>query len=217
MKVLIIHGYKDKGLFSWRKWLKKQLEQDGHEVIVPNMPNSDEPVYSEWLNHINENFGEVLSEEKIILVGHSLGGFLSLKLAEIYKFKKIVLVAPMGDIPKRISQKWLKERTFKHPAVFQFLKDGGQFDLEKMQKKNKNIVIINSLVDKVINEKMKKMVIDKTTWAKVLDLPDYGFWLLASGFWLLASGFWLLASGFWLLASKLLYSMIDSLKLKMLC
>jgi len=180
MNILILHGYRDKGEVGWRAWLKRKLEKDDHNVYVPTLPNSNKPVFEDWMNFIEENHSQILDDD-LIIIGHSLGGFLSLKLAENYKFKKIILVAPVGDIPKRISEKWLKERTFKHPSVFQFLKDAGQFDIEAIKNNNPNIVIYNSLLDKVLNEKIKKMVKDKISWARVIDLPDYGHFMTEEG------------------------------------
>lgn len=70
-RVIIIHGYGGVPEGCWKPWLKIQLENKGFQVEVLKMPNTDEPKLSEWLTVLEEAIG--LPDEKVFLVGHSLG------------------------------------------------------------------------------------------------------------------------------------------------
>jgi predicted alpha/beta hydrolase family esterase len=70
-KVYIIHGYGGYPSKNWFPWLKSELTKLGVEVDVLSMPNTDDPKYSEWLEHIQS---QILNpDENTYLVGHSLG------------------------------------------------------------------------------------------------------------------------------------------------
>ncbi len=81
---------------SWRDTLAAELG-DAYEILVPRMPNSTNARYAEWKIWFN-NITEVLNDEVIIIIGHSLGGvFLAKYLSENTFPKKItatILIAP---------------------------------------------------------------------------------------------------------------------------
>ena len=45
-----------------------------YKIIYPKMPNEDNPDYESWKATFDKELGKI--EGKIILIGHSVGGFL---------------------------------------------------------------------------------------------------------------------------------------------
>ncbi|MFH1315474.1 MAG: alpha/beta hydrolase [Candidatus Uhrbacteria bacterium] len=70
-KVIIIHGWDGFPEEGWFPWLKNELESRGHEVIVPVMPNANEPRINKWIPAITEAVGQ--TDENTYFVGHSIG------------------------------------------------------------------------------------------------------------------------------------------------
>ncbi len=93
-KVLIIHGFADNSTKNWFPWLKQILEQKGFEVIVPDMPDSLSPDFDKWMQEL-ENLG-LEKNDKLFIVGHSLGGFIAQHfiLKNKLKVESLILVAP---------------------------------------------------------------------------------------------------------------------------
>lgn len=95
-RAIIIHGFKGKPDTNWKPWLKKELETRGFNVEVPEMPNTEHPDVSEWVNKLNKTVGK-MDGEQVYLIGHSLGCITILKyleaLSEDQKIKASVFVA----------------------------------------------------------------------------------------------------------------------------
>lgn len=79
-RVFIIHGWEGMPESNWFPWLKEQLESRNFEVIVPAMPNTGHPVFSEWLSCLRKIVGK--ADENTYLVGHSLGVIAILRYLE---------------------------------------------------------------------------------------------------------------------------------------
>jgi len=98
-KVIVVHGYGGYPEKNWFPWLKEELEKLGAEVVVPAMPNTDEPKLGEWLPHLKEVVGE--PSEDVFLVGHSLGCITVLRylesLGEGQKVGGVILVAGFAE------------------------------------------------------------------------------------------------------------------------
>lgn len=83
MKAYIFHGWGSASFDNWFPWLKAELQKKGFEVIVPDFPNSQDPVMEEWLKAAMK-----LSYDKdTVLVGHSLGSVLIMRVLEKIKKK----------------------------------------------------------------------------------------------------------------------------------
>jgi hypothetical protein len=105
MRVIIIHGsnvrdqerMNEEGLppqnkRHWIPWIKRQLEEKGHEVFTPLMPENWNPKYKDW----KKEFEKISVDENTVLIGTSCGGgFLLRWLSETkQKIKKLILVVP---------------------------------------------------------------------------------------------------------------------------
>ncbi len=93
--VLILHGWEDSSKSGFIPELEKFLREKGHNVVALDLPNTDTPNFNEWFDFAEKNIKEN-NLKNFSIVGHSMGGHLALKLAEKYKLKKLVLVAPVG-------------------------------------------------------------------------------------------------------------------------
>lgn len=70
-RVIIIHRWSGGPNDDWRPWLKKELEAQGCEVIVPDMPDTEVPVIEKWVKAITEAVG--ILDERTFFAGHSIG------------------------------------------------------------------------------------------------------------------------------------------------
>lgn len=115
-KVFIIHrwgGSPDEPLL---RWLKSELEKNGFEVIVPEMPNSEKPDIETWVLKLKEIIE--IPDKDTILVGHSVGCQTILryleKLDPTSRVGGIVFIAPWltlsnleNDEEWRVAGPWL--------------------------------------------------------------------------------------------------------------
>ena len=112
MRVIIVHGWGGYPEEGWFPWLKKELEKNGMEVKVPQMPNPDEPRIEEWVEHLNT----VKSDESTVFVGHSIGCQTILRYVEKYnkKIGGVVFVAGWFTVTnlepeeKPIAKPWIE-------------------------------------------------------------------------------------------------------------
>ncbi|MCX6716280.1 MAG: class I tRNA ligase family protein [Candidatus Taylorbacteria bacterium] len=95
-RFVLIHGYKGSPRDDFFPWLKAELEKHGHEVEVPELPNTNNPNESEQVGFVMKN---CRFDENTIVVGHSLGCVVAMKtLMKLNKLvSSLVLVAPAKD------------------------------------------------------------------------------------------------------------------------
>ena len=100
MNFFIIHGVYGNPEENWFPWLKKELEGQGYEVIVPKFPTPLDQSLESWLR-VFLHYEEKINEETV-LIGHSLGAPFILNYLEKTnkKIKAAILVAafhkPLG-------------------------------------------------------------------------------------------------------------------------
>ena len=70
-RVFVVHGWAGYPEEGWFPWLKAELEAKGFEVIVPAMPESEEPKIEAWVSHLSLVVGP--PDENTFFVGHSIG------------------------------------------------------------------------------------------------------------------------------------------------
>ena len=95
-RFVLIHGFEGSVKTNFFPWLKRELEKQGHEVEVPELPNSLHPRESEQVEYVLKNCH---FDEQTVVVGHSLGAIVAIKA--IMKLNRhisgLVLVAPAVD------------------------------------------------------------------------------------------------------------------------
>jgi hypothetical protein len=79
-KVVIVHCWEGYPNYCWYPNTKKELEDKGFKVEVPEMPETDLPKLTGWLLKLQEVIGK--PDEDLYLVGHSLGVITILRYLE---------------------------------------------------------------------------------------------------------------------------------------
>ena len=92
---VILHGYTEHNDTQFFLWLKNQLEYLGYRVQLPELPDTDVPLERKQVEYVMEN---ISFDENTILIGHSLGGAIALKVLEELPSRifGLGLVAPGG-------------------------------------------------------------------------------------------------------------------------
>ncbi len=80
MKFFIIHGTGGEPDGNWFPWLKRKLEDQGHEVFVPDFPGMEEQSLETWMDTFNQ-YREELTDDTVF-VAHSVGPAFVLNLLE---------------------------------------------------------------------------------------------------------------------------------------
>jgi len=98
-RVIIAHcweGYPD---YCWYPYVKKELEERGFKVVIPEFPETELPQLAKWLPKITEAVGEL--NEDVYLIGHSVGCVTILRYLEGLKGDQkvggVVFVAGFTD------------------------------------------------------------------------------------------------------------------------
>jgi len=79
-KVVIVHGSYGSPKGNWFPWLKREIERQGKDAIVPKFPTPDNQNLESWKNVFRSESGALTSET--IIVGHSVGAAFVLNLLE---------------------------------------------------------------------------------------------------------------------------------------
>jgi len=70
-RVFIVHGWGGYQTEGWFPWLKRELENRGFQVFVPQLPDADKPRIQKWVPALAEAVGTADSDT--YFVGHSMG------------------------------------------------------------------------------------------------------------------------------------------------
>jgi predicted alpha/beta hydrolase family esterase len=100
---IIFHGTGDKPTDFWFPWLKKNLEDRGYVVWLPELPNAETPNLEDWLTFVLKN--GIFSKDTV-LVGHSAGAQLILNILQKIdmKVKRVILVSGYAESLRVSSQ-----------------------------------------------------------------------------------------------------------------
>ncbi len=91
-KALLLESWYASPDSHWFPWLRKELENRGYEVYIPDLPTINTNLLDmEKMIKCVEDL-KVLDKETVV-IGHSIGSVLALRLAERYRFGKMILVA----------------------------------------------------------------------------------------------------------------------------
>jgi len=92
MKALILHCWYGKPGDNWYPWLSKELERRQYQVYIPELPTMSTalPELKAQLEAISQT---VKADSDSLVIGHSLGGVLALRIAEKMPVRKMILVS----------------------------------------------------------------------------------------------------------------------------
>ena len=71
MRVFIVHGWGGNPSSDWYPWLKENLEKNGLEIVIPQMPDTEAPSINAWVSNLRRIVGK--PDRKTYFVGHSIG------------------------------------------------------------------------------------------------------------------------------------------------
>jgi len=163
-RIIILHGWGGHPEDEWFPWLTKELEMEGWNVQIPQLPNTDKPNKEEWM----KVFKSLNPDEQTIVVGHSLSNALILKYLESNKLKHVFLVAAWD---------WLFEEVKEfHETFFQ-----DEFNYSKIIESGTKITIINSTNDKWIDFERGKKLASKVK-ASFMPVSNAGHFMKRDGY-----------------------------------
>lgn len=114
-KVYLIHGWGgNQNSEAWFSWLRKELENGGIKLEIPEMPDTENPKIESWVNKL----GEIVKEfnENTFFIGHSIGCQTIMRYLESREGKigGIIFIAPWthlqnlsGKEEEKIAKPWL--------------------------------------------------------------------------------------------------------------
>ncbi len=138
MHYVLLHGRQGSPEGNLFPWLKSQLEKRGHTVEVPTLPNTNEPHWEEQTEYVLAN---CTLDENTVIVGHSFGGVVALRLLERgVKVHRVTLAAtPFSGV-------FLDGKD--RDSVSDALKK--KFDFETIRKNAKGFVVVSDMDDPVV-------------------------------------------------------------------
>ncbi len=119
----------------------------GHEVILPSLPNPDNPTEEEW---VATALAATTYDDKAVLVGHSLGAVAALKVLEKLDKPIARLVTVGGFVSKNFKD---NPRPFEKTFTW-------NFDGQKIRNNVKSITILHDPRDYVVSDAQAKELAD---------------------------------------------------------
>lgn len=121
-QALILHCWYGSAKDNWYPWLKQELEKKGYKVHLPDLPElrKDLPDMENILSHLVK---EYKPNTNTVVIGHSIGCLLTLRLAERVPLEKIVLVSgwDFDDLTKGHKLFW--KNKIDHELIKEHVKD----------------------------------------------------------------------------------------------
>ena len=117
--IIILHGW-GHSADLWQN-MKKKLENAGFEVIADDLPGFGSMAgkaidfgIKDYANWFENQYKEIITNEKIILIGHSLGGRIAIELAQNNPkwLEKLILIGTPGIYQPTPKTKLLKNLSF---------------------------------------------------------------------------------------------------------
>lgn len=115
-KALVLHCWYGNPNENWYPWIKEKLKEKGYQVFVPELPtmSSELPDMQLQIDRVKDL---VDFDKKTLIIGHSLGSLLALRLAEKQKVGKMILVSgwDFNDLTPEHEKFW--QKTIDHQKI----------------------------------------------------------------------------------------------------
>ncbi len=137
---VFFHAYKSSVNDDFWQWLREEIESRGGKVVfAPDLPDSSEPNIDKWVDFTKKKYS---FNEKTVLITHSLGGVLAMKLLPTLKSKihKLIMIAP----PLRAEFLDGKKRPHLNKCC------DWKFDFSKIREKADDIIILRDEKDYIV-------------------------------------------------------------------
>jgi uncharacterized protein len=85
-KVIVVHGWDGDVNKGWFPWLRANLESQGFEVVMEQMPNTANPNIEEWIPTLKKLSGSV--DNNTYFIGHSIGCQTIIRMLENLESEK---------------------------------------------------------------------------------------------------------------------------------
>ena len=131
---VLLHGFGGSPHDDFFPWLKKSLEEKGWEVQAPILPSSNNPTEDEQVNFVLKN---IKADQNTIILGHSLGAVVAMKVLEKLKSPIAGLVLAAGFLEPKFKD---NERPFANTFKW-------QFDFEKIRENVSTVKILSAKND----------------------------------------------------------------------
>ncbi len=145
---VLLQGYKGGADRNFIPWLKERLEASGFSVQTPELPQRDNPREQEQVTYVLET---VKMDENTVVVGHSLGAVIALKVLEqlSHGIEKLVLVGGFAQpsFKDGVNRPYSTHFTW-------------EYDWSSIQSKVREISILHDENDPVISDEQSKKLAD---------------------------------------------------------
>lgn len=172
-RTLLIHGWGGNPNEHWFPWLKGQLESNGFEVIVPAMPDTEEPVTKKWVGALAKAVGD--PDEQTYFIGHSIGCQTIMRYLETIAPLKVggcVFIAGWfklanleGEDEEKVAGPWLNS----------------DIDFTKVLSATGKFIVVNSSNDDYGFVEENKRIFEEKLEAKVMVLENKGHFTASDG------------------------------------
>jgi len=132
---IILHGFSGHPDGTFHPWLKGELEKLGHTVEMPQLPDTEDPTPMKQVEYVLKH---CTINDKTVLVGHSLGSVIALKVAEQRKVERIVTVGGFSEP---------KFKDYNRPFEKKF---DWNFDWEKIRANIRSAIIVSDRNDHAV-------------------------------------------------------------------
>jgi len=157
---VLLHGFTGGPNNDFHPWIKKELEKRGYKVQIPALPNTDHPTEQEQVEYVLQN---VEFDENTILMGHSLGSVVALKVVEKLDKKIAGLVLAAGFVEAKFND---HDRPFKETFKW-------EFDFAKIKKNVGFVKVLRDSSDSVVPAKQADILAEKLE-GRVVDFTAQG-------------------------------------------
>ncbi len=141
IKFVILHGFRGDSTTIYIPWLSSELKALGHEVLALDMPSFADPDEVESVKFV---LNRVNFDQNTVLVGHSLGGVIALKVLEKLNTRIKGLIATGGFISPDFLDRDFNPRAFEN-------KFSWNFDFEKIKSNLGFAKVLQSTSETVIS------------------------------------------------------------------